>query len=172
MLRAQQQIISFPADDSTVTTGAKKSGLVFVASDVKISKDGGTFASATNAPVEIGSTGRYALTLTAAETNCGFLHVYIEKSGMRPQDFYGFAHPAPAAAVVTDAGNTATLFMTNLSSAVNDFYKDALLRFTSGSLAGQVKKISAYNGTTKVVTLASAFTAAPTGGDLFVLVNI
>jgi hypothetical protein len=74
-------------------------------------------------------------------------------------------------AVVSDAGNTATTFKTNLVSSTNDHWKDALLVFLTGALAGQVKKVSAYNGTTKFVTLSSAFTSAPAATDTFRLVN-
>jgi len=77
----------------------------------------------------------------------------------------------PTGAVVADGANTASTFETDLSSSVNDFWTDALLLFTSGSLAGQVKKITDYNGTTKFVTVGSAFTAAPSAADTFVLVN-
>jgi hypothetical protein len=77
----------------------------------------------------------------------------------------------PTSTVAADGGNTSSTFKTNRSESTNDFWKDALLLFTSGSLAGQVKKVSAYNGTTKFVTLASAFTAAPSTSDAFVLVN-
>jgi hypothetical protein len=73
-------------------------------------------------------------------------------------------------AVVTDAGNGATSFKTNLSSAVNDFYKDCLLVITSGALAGQVKKITTYNGTSKVVTVG-ALTSTPADGVTFAVIN-
>jgi hypothetical protein len=52
MRRAQQQTITFPAYDSSVSTGATKTGLTLLNTDVKISKDGAAFASATNAPAE------------------------------------------------------------------------------------------------------------------------
>jgi hypothetical protein len=78
----------------------------------------------------------------------------------------------PAGAVVSDAGNSATSFKTDLSEATNDYWKDTLLLFTSGALAGQVKKVSSYNGTTKVITVASAFTGTPAAGDTFLLINI
>lgn len=171
MRRAQQQTITFPALDSTVTTGATKSGLALLASDVKISKDGGAPASATNAPTELGTSGRYALVITAAEANCGWFHAYIEKAGMRPQDVYGSMSDQPAATVVSDAGNSATTFVTSLTSAVTDHWKDALVCFTSGALAGQVKKVTGYNGTTKALSFTSGFTAAPATGDSFILIN-
>jgi hypothetical protein len=74
-------------------------------------------------------------------------------------------------AVVSDAGNTSSTFKTDLAESTNDHWKDALLRFTSGSLKGQIKKISAYDGTSKFVTVSSAFTAAPTAADTFDLIN-
>lgn len=171
MLRGQQQTITFYAVDSA-SPPARKSGLSLAASDVKISKDGGSFASATNAPAELGTTGRYSLTLTAAETNCAWLHIYVEKTGMQPQEIVGDTSDNAVAAVVADGTNTASAFVTNLSSSVTDFYKDALVRFTSGSLAGQVKKVTGYNGTTKALSFSAGFTAAPGTGDLFALVTI
>lgn len=171
MRRAQQQTISFPAYDSTVTTGATKTGLTLLNTDVKISKDGAAFASATNAPSEIGSTGRYSLVLTAAETACSWIHVYIEKTGMRPQDVSGPLDSDPSAAVVSDAGNSATTFVTDLTEAVTDFWKDCLVVFTSGTLRGQIKKVTGYNGTTKALSFATGFTAVPGASDRFVIVN-
>jgi hypothetical protein len=43
---------------------------VLAAGDVKISKDGGTFANVTNLPTQIGSTGWWKITLTATELTC------------------------------------------------------------------------------------------------------
>jgi hypothetical protein len=171
MRRAQQQTITFPAIDSTVGAGATKPGLTLLASDVQISKDGGAFASATNPPVELGSTGRYALTLTAEETNCSWIHVYVEKGGMRPLDITGALSDQPAAAVVADGGNSPDSFVTNLTSAANDFWAGAGIVFTSGALAGQVREIDSYDGTTKAITLVEPLTAAPAAGDLFVIIN-
>lgn len=75
------------------------------------------------------------------------------------------------ALVVTDGGNTALTFETDLTSSTNDTYKDCLMCFVDGALAGQVKKITAYNGTTKFVTFTSGFTGTPTGGDRFIVIN-
>lgn len=72
-------------------------------------------------------------------------------------------------AVVADGGNTALTFLTNLTEAVNDYHKDALLTFTSGNLINQVKKVSAYNGGTKFITVSNAFTGTPVATDTFIL---
>lgn len=171
MRRAQQQTITFQAYDSAFADGRTKSGLSLLATDVKISKDGGALANATNAPVELGTSGRYALVLTAAETSCSWLHVYIEKAGMRPADIAGALGEQPAAAVVADAGNTAIAFVTSLTEAANDFWRGGGIVFTSGALKGQVREIANYNGTTKALSLVEALTAAPAAGDTFLLIN-
>ena len=70
---------------------------------------------------------------------------------------------------VNDAAATTTSFVTALTTAVNDFYNDQLLIFTSGTLSGQAKPILDYNGTTKLVTLSEALTSAPANGDTFTI---
>ena len=76
----------------------------------------------------------------------------------------------PSGTVVDDAGNSTTVFKTNLTSAENDYIKDAYIKFTSGANINQVKKVSAYNGTSKVITTA-AFTDEPAENDTFVIIN-
>lgn len=70
---------------------------------------------------------------------------------------------------VNDAAATTTSFVTALTSAVDNFYDDQLLIFTSGSLAGQASPVLSYNGTTKAITLSEALTSAPANGDGFTL---
>jgi len=170
MIRAAAFTLPFVAIDNT-NRPSRKTGLTIANTDIQISKDGGAFANATNGASELGSTGRYKVDLAAAEMDAVAVHVKISKSGMDDVDVILTPDFYESGAVVADGSNAAGTFKTDLSSATADFWKDALLRFTSGSLAGQVKKITAYNGTTKFVTLNSAFTAAPSTGDRFVLVN-
>lgn len=70
---------------------------------------------------------------------------------------------------VNDASATTTSFVTNLTSAVDDFYRDMQLTFTSGALAGQIRVIASYTGATKTVTLDEALTSAPANGVTFVV---
>jgi hypothetical protein len=76
-----------------------------------------------------------------------------------------------SAAVATDGSNSATSFKTTLTQTGDDHWKDAFLRVTSGDLLGQVKKVSAYNGTTKFITVIGGFTATPADAVTFDLVN-
>lgn len=171
MRRAQQQTITFDAIDSSAPP-ANKSGLTFASGDTKISKDGGAFANTTNNPAEIGSSGVYSLVLTAAETDCMWLHVYAEKTGMQRARVSGSTFGNPSGAVSSNAGNTASTFLTNLTSAVTDFWKNAFVTFTSGSLAGQTRQVTGYDGSTKFLSFTTPFTSSPSNGDLFVIVNL
>lgn len=83
-----------------------------------------------------------------------------------------FGGARPTGAVVDDVLNSATTFKTDRTEATNDHWNYSYLLFTAGSLAGQVRRITGYNGTTKFVT-CDAFTAEPTAvTDTFILVNI
>lgn len=66
---------------------------------------------------------------------------------------------------------TASTFTTDLTEAVDNYWKDAWVKFKTGSLAGQVKKISAYTGATKLITVEGGFTSAPSNGDTFEIIN-
>lgn len=74
--------------------------------------------------------------------------------------------------VVTDAGNDADTFKTDLANTNNDAYKDGTITFYTGAQKGQTKKIAnsgGYNGTSKVIQLeaGNAFNATPANGDKF-----
>jgi hypothetical protein len=77
----------------------------------------------------------------------------------------------PDGIVVADVGNTVSTFKTNLTSAVNDFWVGAFVKIKTGNLTGQVKKISAYTGATKFITVASPFTAVPEDDVTFDIIN-
>lgn len=167
--RVTQQAVPFPAIDVN-NPPARVSGLIWTAGQTQISKDGGAFANTTNQPVEIGSSGRYYITLTAPEMDAGWVMLKMERSEIQPWDVSMATGGHPSGTVVADGGNTASTFKTDLTGAT-DYWKDVLILFTTGTLLGQVRKVVTYNGATSFVTISSALTAAPTAGDRFVLVN-
>lgn len=146
-------------------------GLTISAGESQISKDGAAFANTTNLPAELSTTGVYPLTLTTAETNCNSFAIRVTDAGSEVFFAEYKTTGETTGAVVTDGSNSTTSFKTDLSSVVNDFHKDSLITFTTGNLAGQVKRVSGYNGTSKFVTANAAFTEAPANGDLFRLLN-
>ena len=66
-------------------------------------------------------------------------------------------------------GSSTTLIATSLANAISGFYNGRTLVFTSGVLAGQAAAITAYNGSTKQISVAQ-LTGAPSSGDTAVIV--
>lgn len=78
--------------------------------------------------------------------------------------------PITTGAVVTDGGNSATAVKTDLTETADGHWIGAYLLLTSGDLAGQVKRITGYDGTDKIVT-TDAFTSTPADGTAFAIIN-
>jgi hypothetical protein len=77
-----------------------------------------------------------------------------------------------SAQVATGADpRTATTFETDLTEASDDYHNGAFLLFYSGALAGQSRLISDYDGTDKIITVATAFSEAPAEGDDFLIIG-
>ena len=78
-----------------------------------------------------------------------------------------------ASAIVTGAAIAGTLsttqMTTDLAEATNDHYNGRIIIWTTGVLAGQATDITAYSGTSKMLTY-TAVTEAPTAADTFVIV--
>ena len=78
-------------------------------------------------------------------------------------------HLIAFAGTVNDATPAANNFDTDLASAVDNFHNGQRLKFVTGALAGQERRIATYAGGSKNVVLGAAFTAVPGNGDGFVL---
>jgi hypothetical protein len=72
-------------------------------------------------------------------------------------------------ASIDDTSATTTSFVTNLTESTTSFYSNKIMVFISGSLSGQARIITNYNGTTKAITLEEALTSAPADGDEFLI---
>jgi len=173
-----------------VTDGkTAETGLTFSAGDIKISKNGGSPANHSGSVTEVGN-GVYYYEFTAAELDTiGFISIYITDAAA--VDFVGAAQiisydpydtvrlgltglasqSLVTSTVATDGGNTASTFKTALTESTDDYWKDVLIRITSGALINQVKRVTAYNGTTKFITVAGGFTGTPASSVTFELLN-
>lgn len=70
----------------------------------------------------------------------------------------------------TQAGSTSTTVVLDAAaSAVTDFYVGDMIHMVLGTSLGQSRQITAYNGTTKVATVSSAWSVTPATGDTFVI---
>lgn len=68
---------------------------------------------------------------------------------------------------VNDVSATTTKFITNLTESYDQFYKDQLIRFTTGNLTGHVRVIAAYDGGTKEITVEEPMVDSPNDEDEF-----
>ena len=65
-----------------------------------------------------------------------------------------------------------TIKLSNLASSIDDYYKNWWIKVQSGFSANQVRKITAYNGTTKIATVSSNWNVQnPAGNDTVYLYN-
>jgi hypothetical protein len=68
--------------------------------------------------------------------------------------------------VVSDSGNSATSFKTNLSAQASNYWVGAELSLRSGVNAACRLKVAGYNPATGFVTLSGALQATPAAGDM------
>lgn len=73
--------------------------------------------------------------------------------------------------VVDDAANSSSTFETDLTETADDYYVGNVVAFSSGTNISQARRISAYNGTTKFITVSPAFDAEPDAADAFFILG-
>jgi hypothetical protein len=126
--------------------------------------------AATSGAVELDSAATAALVdLIWDEPLTKATHNVATSSGKRLRQTTAFQQ---IDSTVIDASATTTTFVTDLTSAVDDFYNDSMLVFTDGALAGQVRAILDYVGATKTIVLEEALTSAPVNGVAFAIVSL
>jgi hypothetical protein len=174
MRRAQQHTITFAVFDST--TGARKTGVGFNAGELQWSKDGANFVNVSGTPAELllsdaSPSGVYRLLLSASESSTGWGHLVGNRATCKPIDVSGPLGEQLVYAVVDHADNSASSFVTDLPTDSDNARRGGYVRFQTGALAQQVRKVATHAGATKVLTFERAFTAEPAAGDLFAFVN-
>jgi len=74
-----------------------------------------------------------------------------------------------ARSLVDDPSPTTSQFATNLNNDNDNFYNQGILVFTSGFNAGQVRKITGYDGVSKRITVSPPLSMAPANSDGFTI---
>jgi hypothetical protein len=110
---------------------------------------------------------------------------YIPNYAFDLQNFQPVATMTPSAvsgnitidvsAYTSDTGNlqaatTTSVTLKSSASSTNNIFTGLCVRMTSGTQSGKARKISAYNGTTKVATIFPAWETAPLAGDSYKVV--
>lgn len=147
---------------------------------VDIAKNGTRSSIASPSITQVDATnmkGLFYIELSAANLDtAGHAVLRIANSGgtktMEVREIVLAVDQAIIASAITGTLTTST-FTSDRTEATNDYFKDCLVLFLTGNLAGQVKKVGGYTGSSKLFTLASGlvFTAAPANGDFFEIIN-
>ena len=162
--------------------------------DFQISKDNGAYTNLSNLPTNTPS-GSFSveISLTASEMTADTICIQGISSANQWDDIFilieitvttidtgvelasnsiqDSTYNRIRGTVQADAGNSMNQFKSNLSSTVDNYYNDSIIKFISGSLQGQVKFITGYVGATKILQFIVGFTGIPSPGDNFDLIN-
>lgn len=92
-----------------------------------------------------------------------------------PNNTTTFAIYANTASLFSDegtaqAGGATSITLATTASATNDLYANSFVTITSGTGSGQTRTITAYNGTTKVATVDSAWSVAPDSTSVYAVI--
>ena len=82
----------------------------------------------------------------------------------------GVAFPAETISSNTaQSGGASTITLATSEETLSDYYKDMEITITSGTGSGQTKTVSAYNGSTKVITANSAWATQPDNTSVYAI---
>ena len=168
----------FTPETGVTLSGADQAELLKAGATSTTDISGATWAAIT------GADGWYALTLSTSHTDTvgpldvivqdlsvclpAFARFQVVEEDVFDRDYAANATGIAAGVVKSScaSGSTTTNITTNLTEATDEHYTGRVITWTSGVLAGQSRRILAYNGTTKAITV-SATTDAPSSGDTF-----
>lgn len=152
-------------------TGALITGAT--APDSEISKDGAPFADCNGEMVEIGATGVYTLTLTAAEMDADYIQVLAKTtSASAIQQHFDIRpnHPDYLRTGTVAAAAAGTVTLDASARATDDYYVGDYILIVAGTGIGQTRAITDYNGTTKVATISPNWVTTPNTTSTFVII--
>lgn len=174
-------------------TGAGVTGRVWtdagsgLTAELKVRLPGGSYTNATiSRIIEIGG-GNYEYQLTAAESaNTGIVYYYVNLAshegdiltarwdrivevsrGSLAQDARDLFREIRRA--TAQAGALSTITLDASASSITSIYNNYSITIVGGTGIGQSRKISAYNGTTKIATVSSNWLTIPDSSTVFMI---
>ena len=130
------------------------------------------------AMTQIGTTSIYKYNFSTFTYGVPYVYLITGDSGVAPNERFQWGsvmQEVPDRTVGTvqaDGGNSSTQFKTDRSETTVDFWKDALcLLFINGATVPEVKKVTAYDGSTKILTFTNGYTGTPSNGDTYALIS-
>jgi len=161
----------FPIFDNTGALVAGAAGL-----DSEVSIDQGTFADCTNEATQIAtSSGMYYLDLTDTEMTGQCVTIIVKTSTTDAKTTPITLYPQRLPTIrsgTAQAGAASTITLDSGASAVDDYYTGCYVLITNNTptnAQGQARLITAYDGTTKVATVESAWGTNPSSASQFAI---
>lgn len=161
----------------TVTMFATANGSPYIPNDpptidIWRVNDGAKIITGANM-TQIGTSSFYKYDFSSSVTGVSYVYTITGESFLISAERYKMGsiyQDAPdrlVGTVQTNGINSANQFQSSQTETTTDHWKDALVLFVSGSLTGQIKKCTGYNGSTKVMAFLSGFTGTPADGDTY-----
>lgn len=142
--------------------------------DSELSQDCGTFADATNEATEIAtSSGMYYLDLIATELDTKSTAIIVKSAtaGMKTTPLVLYPVRLPVIRTGTaQAGGASSITLDASASAITDYYVGCYVNITNNTPSnalGQARRITAYNGSTKVATVEGTYGTNPSSSSTF-----
>lgn len=124
------------------------------------------FTDCTNEATEIGTTGQYSLSLTAAEMRAQYNIVQTKSGNAKTQTILIRTLPSGALATGLATAGAATTLTIGTGFAVK---RGQLLELHGGTNAGEMKVVRSYNSGTGVVTIDGTWAVTPDNTSLWTL---
>lgn len=136
--------------------------------DTEISKDGGTFADATNEATEVATgSGVYFIDVTAAERECdNTTGITKTATAGAKTAFWSIYTEQSIRSNKAQAGATSSITLDSGASATDDYYNNTLIWLPT---LNEARFITDYVGSTKVATVDRAWGTNPSSGTPFAI---
>jgi hypothetical protein len=147
---------------------------------VKVTKNGGTLAARSSATaITHDSDGYFNVAIDSTDTNTrGRLELTVTNAAAHPPVFKAFDVVAGpwydekyGAAIALQGAASGSATLDAGASGVVDYYRDQFITIVGGTGAGQTRRITAYNQTTKVATVDRSWGTTPVAGSTYRLIS-
>lgn len=138
-------------------------GVAAATPDTELSKDGDTFGDRTEL-VELGSSGMYYVSLTAAEMTCSIGALLFKEATAGTKTTPIVFYPrvlVQCKSGTASAGAAGTITLQAGSSEHDDYFNGAIVYIHTGTGNGQVRTITDYSGSTLVASVTPNFATNP-----------
>lgn len=101
---------------------------------------------------------------TSAALNC--YSFWASMAGTNVYRFWNAHH-----ALTVDDADSTSITLNSLDSAIDDFYNGAVITIVTGPGATQTRKITDYDGTTKIATISPAWEVTPEDTSIYIIMG-